>query len=150
MLVRDKRDMAFPACFIVIVTWHQCFLVFYEKIYRYLISNPIFGHACHARFAVFFPFPSCFVNLLMTVSKYWCCIFRVKWWSFPYGSTWIRWNPPGDRHWCRCYYACYFSCCDPCLFFEVCRMGLIEKYQFHLIDGSAWPILDVGLFMSRT
>ena len=29
-------------------------------------------------------------------------------------------------------------------------MGLIEKYQFHLIDGSAWPILDVGLFMSRT
>ena len=130
--------MAFLACFVVIVTWHQFFLVFYEKIYQYLkegevwrkvFSNQIFCHACYTRFAVFFSFPSCCVSSIMTVSKYWCCIFRVWSWTFSYGSTWIRWNPPGNRHWCRCYYACYFSCCDPCVFFEVCRMDLKECFH---------------------
>ena len=31
-------------------------------------------HACHTRFTVFFPLPSCCVNSLMTVDGLWCCV----------------------------------------------------------------------------
>ena len=44
----DNRYMAIPCVFVVIITWHYCFLVFYEKIYlregevwRKVFSNKI-------------------------------------------------------------------------------------------------------------
>ena len=49
-----------------------CFRVFYKKIslkesevWRKVISKQRYCHACHTRFAVFLPLPSCFVSSLL-------------------------------------------------------------------------------------
>ena len=61
------------ACFVAIFTKHQCLLVLYIKNCLKCPRKVKFGenlfqqnycHACHTRFAVFFPLPSCCVSSL--------------------------------------------------------------------------------------
>ena len=57
------------ACFVVIFTYHSCFLVFNKKnskVWRKFISNRIIVKFCHTRFAIFFPLPSCLVSSLIS------------------------------------------------------------------------------------
>lgn len=59
------------ACCVVIFTWHNCFLVFYEKIclkesetWRKCFSNKILSRGISHNFAFLFFTPSCYIRLL--------------------------------------------------------------------------------------
>ena len=73
MLVCYKRDRVITYVFCRYLLLNiLCFLVFYKKIslnesevWRKDISKQNYCHACHTRFAVFLPPPSCCVSSLL-------------------------------------------------------------------------------------
>ena len=78
MLVCEKLDMTLTvlACFFVILTEHYCVLASFKKIYQKkgevrrkgFSKSHNYSRACHTRFAVFFPPPSCCVSSLISVA----------------------------------------------------------------------------------
>lgn len=88
MLVCDKPDMAITvlACFVVILTEHYCVLASFKKIYqkkaevwlKVFSNSHNYSHACHTRFAVFFPPPSCCVSSRISVAS-----MELRAWQWP-------------------------------------------------------------------